>query len=186
VAEQRPRGAAEEGVVLHVGCTGAGTQAAEFVLDEELADQGLAEAGSTIVSQIAMSQRKSRADLLGDVWRSIAFWERHFVSQDIRECGIPVLALERCGTEQHLIDQDTQCPPVHSACVSASLDHLWRNVFFCSNKRVRSEVRNTRLRVDRRQVVIVRVRSDAARRTRGCVHHCRRSTRVGLLGEIEV
>lgn len=186
MAEQRPRGAAEEWVVLHVGCTSAGPQAAEFILDEKLADQGLAEAGSTNVSKIGKSQRKSRADLLGDVWRSIAFWERHLVPQDIRECGIPVLALERCGAEQHLVDQDTQCPPIHSARVSASFDHLWRNVFFCTNKRVRSEVCNTRLRVDSRQIVVVRVRSDAARRTRGCVHHCRRSTRVGLLGEIKV
>jgi hypothetical protein len=50
VAEQSPRGAAEEGMILHVGCTGAGTQAAEFILDEKLADQGLAEARSTSVS----------------------------------------------------------------------------------------------------------------------------------------
>jgi len=39
MAEQSPRGAAEEWVVLHIGCTSARSQAAELVLDEKLADQ---------------------------------------------------------------------------------------------------------------------------------------------------
>jgi hypothetical protein len=38
VAEKSPRGAAEEWVVLYVGCASAGTQTAKLVLDQELAN----------------------------------------------------------------------------------------------------------------------------------------------------
>lgn len=44
MADQGPLGGAEEGVRLDVGGAGAGAEAAVLVFDEELADEGLAEA----------------------------------------------------------------------------------------------------------------------------------------------
>jgi len=44
VAEEGPGGGAEEGVGFDVGGAGAGAEAAEFVFDEEFADEGFAEA----------------------------------------------------------------------------------------------------------------------------------------------
>ena len=44
MAEESPLSRAEEWVGFHVGRAGAGTDAAEFVFDEEFADEGLAEA----------------------------------------------------------------------------------------------------------------------------------------------
>ena len=44
VAEEGPGGGAEEGVRFYVGGAGAGAEAAEFVFDEEFADEGFAEA----------------------------------------------------------------------------------------------------------------------------------------------
>ena len=44
MAEEGPGGGAEEGVGFDVGGAGAGAEAAEFVFDEEFADEGFAEA----------------------------------------------------------------------------------------------------------------------------------------------
>jgi len=46
MAEESPRGAAEEGVGFHVGGAGAGAESTEFVFDEEFANEGFAEAVS--------------------------------------------------------------------------------------------------------------------------------------------
>lgn len=43
VAQQSPLRVAEEGVGFHIGGAGAGADAAEFVFDEEFADEGFAE-----------------------------------------------------------------------------------------------------------------------------------------------
>ena len=44
MAQEGPGGGAEEGVELDVGGAGAGAESAEFVFDEEFADEGFAEA----------------------------------------------------------------------------------------------------------------------------------------------
>ena len=90
------------------------------------------------------------------------------ILEHVRERTIPIRSLEWCRGElvssvtvrgkgsrrgiekrtcDHLVDQDTQCPPIHSRCVSASLDDFWGNVLFSTNERVRSEVRDARLGV---------------------------------------
>ena len=43
MAEERPRGGAEESVRFDVRGAGAGAETAEFVFDEEFADEGFAE-----------------------------------------------------------------------------------------------------------------------------------------------
>ena len=44
MAEKSPLGCAEERMGFHVGGASAGTDAAEFVFDEEFADKGFAKA----------------------------------------------------------------------------------------------------------------------------------------------
>ena len=44
MAQEGPLRGAEEGVGFHIGGAGAGADAAEFVFDEEFADEGFAEA----------------------------------------------------------------------------------------------------------------------------------------------
>lgn len=53
MAEEGPLGGAEERVGLHVRGAGAGADAAEFVFDEEFADEGFAEAGEGGVSWVS-------------------------------------------------------------------------------------------------------------------------------------
>lgn len=43
MSEERPLGAAEKGMGFDVRCAGPGADAAEFVFDEEFADEGFAE-----------------------------------------------------------------------------------------------------------------------------------------------
>ena len=61
-------------------------------------------------------------------------WEGYVVAEDISECGVSVLALERCGSKEHFVDKDPQGPPVNCAGVAATLNNFWSNVFFCPNK----------------------------------------------------
>ena len=126
--------------------------------------------------------------ILADVGRPRAFRERYLISQDVGKSRIPILALERCGREQHLVDQDPQRPPIDGAGVSATLDDFRRNVFLRADEAVRSEIRYARLCIDRRHVVRIRVGRDAATRGRPVVgeDHGRRTTAIGLLGQIEV
>lgn len=71
MTEEGPLGRAEEWVGFHVGRAGAGTDAANFVFDEEFADERLAEAGG-IRSAIDLAfLQKSR------MWgRTVIFAER--------------------------------------------------------------------------------------------------------------
>lgn len=69
--------------------------------------------------------------------------ERDILSKDVCKRRIPVLALEWGGSVQHFVDQDTQRPPINSASVAASLDHLRRNVLFGSDKGIGAEVGDT-------------------------------------------
>ncbi len=49
MAQERPLGVAEERVGFDVRGAGAGADAAEFVFDEQFADEGFAEAGFRLV-----------------------------------------------------------------------------------------------------------------------------------------
>ena len=125
--------------------------------------------------------------LLGDIGSTTSFWEGNFVSEDIGECRIPVLALEWCSAEEHFVYQDTECPPVNRTRVSTALDHFWCNVLFSSDKGVGTEVSDTALRVDCRHVAGVRIAGDTATgvSTAG-QDHTRHTTWVRLLGKIEI
>lgn len=76
------------------------------------------------------------------------FGELNLISQYTSKSSIAVLPLEWCCPIQHLIDQNSQGPPVDSASVPTALDDLGGNVFFCTNKRVCSEVRDAGFGVD--------------------------------------
>lgn len=71
------------------------------------------------------------------------FREVDLVAQDARERRVTVLALEWGGTKEHLVDQDSQSPPIYSTGVTAALDHFWCNVLFCSDERIRAEIGDT-------------------------------------------
>lgn len=105
-------------------------------------------------------------------------WEWHIISQDVGERSIAVLALEGCSTEQHLVDEDPESPPIHRACMSTSLDDLRCDILLGPNEGIRSEVRYTGLRVDCGERV--RVRTVSTR------DHRWFSTGVRLLGQIKV
>ena len=110
--------------------------------------------GRTVLAGWIESEQAVRErDVLASMRRTRAFRERHLVSQDIRESGVPVLAFEWCGAEQHLVDQDTESPPVDCAGVPATLDHFWRDVFFSTDEGVCSEICDTALGIDRGHVV---------------------------------
>lgn len=66
--------------------------------------------------------------------------ERHVITEDIGERLVSVLAFERCGAKEHFVDQYTERPPVHCACVTTAFDDLWCYVLFCSDKGIRPEV----------------------------------------------
>lgn len=76
------------------------------------------------------------------------FGKRDIITEDIGKGGIPILAFEGRGAEQHLVDQYTQSPPIHGACVTATFDDLGRNIFLGANERVRPEICYTRFGVD--------------------------------------
>ena len=72
----------------------------------------------------------------------------YFIPQDVGKSSIAILSLERRCPVQHLKDQDAQSPPVDGAGVATALDNLGGNVLFCTDKRVRSEIRYARLGID--------------------------------------
>ena len=76
------------------------------------------------------------------------FRKRDIFPKDIGERRIPVLALERRRTVQHLIYQDAQRPPIDRTGVAASLNHLGRDILLRANERVGPEVCRTRLGID--------------------------------------
>lgn len=57
VAQERPLGVAEERVGFDVRGAGAGADAAEFVFDEQFADEGFAEAGLEVSGQAVYEER---------------------------------------------------------------------------------------------------------------------------------
>lgn len=44
------------------------------------------------------------------------------------------------STYNHLVYQNTQGPPIHGGSVATALNHLWRDILLCPNKRVCPEV----------------------------------------------
>lgn len=68
------------------------------------------------------------------------FGERNLLSKNVGEGRITILALERRCAVQHLINQDTQSPPIHRTRVSAAFDDFRCDVFFRPYEGIRSEV----------------------------------------------
>lgn len=93
--DQSPLRGAEEGMGLDVRGAGAGAQAAVLVFDEELADEGFAEAGVGVSGLIDAGM--GGWCLLGNLGVSGPFGEGYVVSQDIGKCCVSVLALEWGG-----------------------------------------------------------------------------------------
>ena len=44
---------------------------------------------------------------------------------------MPVLVVKRSDTDNHLVDQDTESPPVNGEVMACLADHLGRKVFWC-------------------------------------------------------
>lgn len=128
MANKSPLGRPEEGMCLDIRCTGTSSKALGLVLDQQLADQRLAKRGGLL--------------------RTRALREAHLVPQDAGEGCVSVLALEGSGAVQHLIDKDTQSPPINCASVTAALDDLGCDILLGSNKRIRSEISNARLGIN--------------------------------------
>jgi hypothetical protein len=104
--------------------------------------------------------------------------EGDILPQNVCKCSIPVLALERGRAVQHFVNQDAECPPIHSARVAAALDDLGRDVFLGADERIGAEVGDARARVDGRQ----RVGAGAVLAD----DHGRLTTRSGLFGQVKV
>jgi len=45
-----------------------------------------------------------------------------------------LLIVERRNADQHLVDQDTECPPIYGEVMALLSDHLWRQIFGCTTK----------------------------------------------------
>ena len=105
--------------------------------------------------------------------------EGYFVTEDIGEGGISVLALERRGAEEHLVDQYAQCPPIDGAGVTIAPDHLGCDIFFGADKGIGSEICYTRFGVNER----IRVRIGAVT---AAEDHGRSTARVRLLRQIKI
>lgn len=127
VTQQSPLCVLEEGVVLDIRSTGLGAHSLVFVLDEELSNEVLARGRNGLVARAT-----GEVDLL---------------FQHIGERQVSVLALERGHAKQHLVDENTQRPPVDRRSVAVPSNHLRSNVLLRADKRVGSEVGNARFGV---------------------------------------
>ena len=120
-------------------------------------------------------------DLLADAGIAAPVREGDLISQDICESCVSVLTFERRRAIKHLVDQDTQCPPIDCASVTTAFDDLGCDIFFCSHERVGAEVVDARLGVDGGHI------GGVVRDTVTAGHdHGRDTARVGLLGEVKV
>lgn len=89
VPQQAPRDTGEPLVLFHLGRAGLATHAFQLVLDEQLADERFA---------------KGRD--------GYGIRELDFVPEHIGEGLVSCAALEGSRSEDHLVDQDAECPPV--------------------------------------------------------------------------
>lgn len=152
ITEQTPRDGRKPFVLLDLTSTALASQPAQLILDEQLADQALAE-------------RRDRC----------LFRKRNLVSQDVRERRVTRRALERRrgklarqrarqeslnimrsnnlqprrnATHDHFIDEDAERPPIDGRGVTAPFDDLWRNVLFSTHERVCAQVGNAGPRIN--------------------------------------
>lgn len=70
------------------------------------------------------------------------FGEGYVIAEDVGECSVSILALERCGSEEHFVNKDPQSPPIHRTGVAAPFNDFWGNVLLCPNKGVCTEIGN--------------------------------------------
>ncbi len=70
------------------------------------------------------------------------FGEGYVVAENVGERSVSVLALERCGSEEHFVNKDSQSPPVHCTGMAATFDDFWGNVLLCANEGVCTEIGN--------------------------------------------
>ncbi len=106
------------------------------------------------------------------------FREHGIVTKNVSECCISVLSLEGSSAIEHLVDEDSQGPPVNGAGMPTSFDDFWSNVLLGADKGIRAEVCNAGFCVNGRE-----------RGRRGTVtadNHRRGTARIGLFGEIKV
>ena len=82
MAEESPLSCAEERVGFHVGGASAGTDAAEFVFDEEFADKGFAKAARDISCRIFAGDKRhtlifvGRQNVRGRERRPGEYWQK--------------------------------------------------------------------------------------------------------------
>jgi hypothetical protein len=116
-----------------------------LILDQQLLDSGLAQA----THQFNLLDLNEKLDLPGDWDR---FCKHDIVLEHIGKRSIPISALERCRCEldvshNHLVDQDTESPPIDRRGMATAFNHFWRNVLFRPDKRVCPKVGDTRSRI---------------------------------------
>lgn len=61
-------------------------------------------------------------------------------AENVGECLISTFAFEWRSSKEHFVDQNAKGPPVNGTCMAAAFDHLWCNVFLCTDERVGPEV----------------------------------------------
>ncbi len=91
-----------------------------------------------MVSDVLKSHKTQ--GLLGYLRRPGVLWEGDIISQDICKGLVPALALEGSRAEEHFIDQYTERPPIHCACMSTAFDDFWCNVLFCTDEGICTEI----------------------------------------------
>lgn len=100
MTEEGPLSGAEERVGFHIGCAGAGADAAELVFYEEFADERLAEAeGMGSAFDLTHMPKGRYGDILRYLRSTRMLWEWHVFAENVSECLIPVFALKWCGAE---------------------------------------------------------------------------------------
>ena len=77
---------------------------------------------------------EERQNQIGDAVREIDFVllpvrEHHWRVLDLHLQNVPILVPERRHSDQHLVQQDADGPPVDTEVVSRLIQHFWRHVF---------------------------------------------------------
>lgn len=104
--------------------------------------------------------------------------EQGIVTQNVSKCSISVFAFEGGSAIKHLIDKDSQGPPVDGAGMATSFNNFWSNILFGTDKRIRAEVGDAGF--------CIYGREGRGRGTIPADNHGRGATGIRLLGEIKV
>lgn len=104
--------------------------------------------------------------------------ELDLIAKNISESCIAVLALEWRGSVKHLVDQDTQRPPVDRASMTTAFDHLRSDVLFRAHERVGPKIGDAGFGIDGGE--------RGGRVPASCRDHCRGTARPRLLGKVKV